>query len=446
MASSHTMERPTGPEAMSRADLAWLHADAPTNHFVVTSLALLDERLDAGRLRAVLAGRIRLHPRLRQVIAAPTGALGPDRWVEAPNFDLDAHIRRVALPAPAGMDELAGYIGDLAGRPLDLGRPLWEAHVVDGPGDGGALVTRFHHALGDGQAMVKMLLTLTDATRAGWRRPYEPARRARPRTSRPRTDSMPDVLGLARQAVDGAGTLARLTLLDPDRATSLRGELTLVKRVGWSEPLSLGAVQRVAERTGTTVNDVLVSSIAGALGAHLRARGEQTNGLRIRAMVPVNLRPPDDLEMKGNRFSLIYLELPVGVTDPRERLMRVKLEMDRIKRSLEPAVGWLLVQGLGFLPTQLERLTSTFYAAKASVVLTNVIGPPKRIFVAGSPIRQMTFWEPQSGGLGVGISIYSYAGQITIGAISDRNLVRDPRAITDGAAAAFAELALQVGR
>ena len=420
-------------EVMSKADLAWLHAEAPTNHFVVTSLALLDERVDADRLKAMLAGRIGLHPRLRQVIAGT-------RWVEAPHFDLDAHVRRVALPSPGAFPELAGYIGDLAGRPLDMGRPLWESHVIEGPGEGGALVTRFHHALGDGQAMVKMLLTLTDTTRGGWRRPY-----AAPHTSRRRVARRPaggrDLATLARTAVGAAGTLARLTLLDPDRVTSLRGELTLLKRVAWSEPVPLAAVKNVARSTGTTVNDVVVSCIAGAIGAHLRGRGQDTRGLRIRAMVPVNLRAAADVEMKGNRFSLVYLDLPVGVTDSRERLMRVRLEMDRIKRSLEPAVGWLLVQGLGFLPSQLEQVTSTFYANKASLVLTNVIGPRERVYIAGSPIRQMTFWEPESGGLGVGVSIYSYAGEITIGAIADRSLVGDPREITDGAVADFAALA-----
>lgn len=443
MAATIAVERPLRPEALSRADLTWLHADVPTNHFVVTSLALFDERVDFEHMKSLLADRIPMHPRLRQVVSS--SAVFGERWVEAPHFDLDAHIRRVALPAPAGIDQLAAYVSELAGRPLDLGRPLWESHVIDGPGAGGALVTRFHHSLGDGQAMVKMLLTLTDTTRGGWRRPYQPPH-VRRRRSRNGAVGVPDVLRLARRAVEAGGTLARLTLLDPDRATSLRGELTYVKRVAWSDPIPLAAVKRVAKATGTTVNDVIVCCLAGALGAHLRAQGEQTRGLRIRAMVPVNLRPPDDAEMKGNRFSLVYLELPVGITDPRERLMRVKLEMDRIKRSTEPAVGWLLVQGLGFLPPQLELLASSFYAAKASVVLTNVIGPREPVFIAGSPIRQMTFWEPESGGLGVGLSIYSYAGQITVGAISDRSLVRDPRAITTGTTADFAELAHEVSR
>jgi hypothetical protein len=160
-------------------------------------------------------------------------------------------------------------------------------------------------------------------------------------------------------------------------------------------------------------------------------------------MVPVNMRPPTDKGMTGNRFSLVYVELPVGVSGAWERLMRVKIEMDRIKGSLEPLVGWLLVQGLGLLPAELERLASSFYADKASLVLTNVVGPRRPIFVAGAPVRQMTFWEPESGGLGIGISIYSYAGEITVGVVSDRNLVSEPGQVTAAVMRAFADLSTE---
>jgi hypothetical protein len=120
--------------------------------------------------------------------------------------------------------------------------------------------------------------------------------------------------------------------------------------------------------------------------------------------------------------------------------MRVKLETDRIKASLEPATGWMLVQGLGLLPPAVEQLASRFYAGKASLVLSNVIGPRRPLFIAGKEIEELTFWEPESGGLGVGISIFSYAGQVSIGVISDRNVVARPDEIADAALAAFHEL------
>ncbi|HEY4914602.1 MAG TPA: wax ester/triacylglycerol synthase family O-acyltransferase [Candidatus Dormibacteraeota bacterium] len=433
MSTLATLPETVREEVLSRADLAWLHADEPTNHFVVTSLALFDEPLNVDRFKTMLSQRIELHPRLSQVITTPLNPLAGRRWSAARDFDLAAHIHRTALAAPGGLKALAAYVGRLAGRQLDPGRPLWDVHVVDGPGRGGALVTRFHHALGDGQAMVRMLLSLTDDSAGAWEKPLRrPRRVSGRRRAAPRMPHVPNLPAMVRQGVQAAGTLARLTLFDPDPPTSLRGGLTLLKGVAWSDPLPLIEVKRMAQASGTTVNDVVVSLIAGALGNHLRDRGEDTCGLRIRAMVPVSMRAADDMAMSGNRSSLVYLELPVGVTDARERLMRVKIEMDRIKASLEPAVGWLLVQSLGLLPKPVEQIASAFYARKASLVLTNVIGPAKRIYLAGSPIRQMTFWEPQSGGLGLGVSIYSYAGEITVGVVSDRNLVADPYEITRG--------------
>jgi diacylglycerol O-acyltransferase / wax synthase len=440
-------------EALSRADAAWLHAEMPTNHFVVTSLALLDSPPDLAHLMTLLLKRIAIHPRLLQVVADPLLPLAPPRWVRARRFDLDAHLHRVALPQPGGKAELEAFIGDLAGQPLDFGRPLWSIYAVEGPGKRGAIVTRIHHSLGDGQAMVRMLLTLTDEDASGWRR--RPPRRPTPRPVAPRDDrgpatrlldnlfALPEV---ARTAVDGAGTLARLTLLDADQASPLRGPLGLLKGVSWTDPIPLTSVKDVARTFGATVNDVVVSAIAGGLGAHLRLLGVRTRGLSIRAMVPVNLRPPGDAGMKGNQFSLVYVELPLGVQDPVDRLARVKAEMDRIKASLEPAAGWLLVQGLGFLPPRLEAVASGFYADKASLVLTNVIGPLRPVYIAGSKIRQMTFWEPQAGGIGVGVSIYSYAGQITIGAVSDRNLVAAPARLTADFQRAYLELAREAVR
>jgi diacylglycerol O-acyltransferase / wax synthase len=125
-------------------------------------------------------------------------------------------------------------------------------------------------------------------------------------------------------------------------------------------------------------------------------------------------------------FSLVLLELPVGVGHALERLMRVKLEMDRIKASAEAGVGWAMVSGMGLLQAVVERPLSRFYAGKATLVLTNVPGPRRRLHLAGVPIRRMAFWEPESGGIGVGVSIFSYAGEVTLGAIADANLVERP--------------------
>ena len=432
-------------EALSRADATWFHADVPTNHFVVTSVALVDRPVEVARLKKVLAARIALHPRLTQVVADTSIPLAA-RWVKARDFDLDAHVHHVALPQPATRETLATFVGDLAGQPLDPARPLWQLFVVDGPGEGGAIVSRLHHALGDGYALVRMLLSLTDDTPGGWSAPPPPPRKAPSRRSRKAADGFApfDIAGaaprLVRKAVDAVGTLARLTLADAEHPTPLRGELSLLKGVAWTDPMDLDAVKRVAGASGTKVNDVIVSAIAGGLGSYLREAGLTPNGLRLHALVPVNVRPPEDTRAAGNEFSLVFLELPVGVTGAWERLMKVKIEMDRIKASMETWAGWVLVRGLGFLPAALEHRASGFYADKASLILTNVIGPPKRIYMAGRRIEQMAFWVPESGGLGVGMSIYSYAGQVTVGLIADRKLVAEPQRITAGVERAFEQL------
>lgn len=437
-------------EPLTRADAAWLHAETATNPFVVTSLAILERPVDPDRFVAMLSRRLALHPRLRQIVREPLLPGSTPEWVEASDFDIRAHVHPEGLPAPGGRAELAAFVSDLIGQPLDFHRPFWQVYLVDGPGDHGAVVSRFHHSLGDGQAMVKMLLTLTDRTAGGWRRRVA-AQRTRARRTLSLAGVVGNALGLAVRAPElphllreGAAlgvTLARLTVMDEDPPTPFRGRLTMLKRIAWSRPLELELVKRTAHRDGCTVNDVLVSAVAGSLGTYLGKAGVDTGGMRVRAMVPVNLRPAGDSGMTENRFSLVYLELPVGIADARERLERVRREMDRIKASQEVEAGWVMLRSLGLVPPRLEQAASRFYADKASLVLTNVIGPGHPLYVCGSEISEMTFWEPESGGLGLGISIFSYAGRVVIGVIADVNLVPDPEAISAGFEEAFQELA-----
>src|SRR5579871_411258 len=187
----------TVAQPLTRADAAWLHAEAPTNHFVITSLALLDHPVDPLRVLAMLERRLDLHPKLRQVVVEPPLPGAPPRWKPAPDFDIRAHVHHVGLPEPSGRPELEEFAADLAGLPLDFGRPLWEVFLVDGPGPLGAVVSRFHHALGDGQAMVKMLLTLTDPTPGAWRR--------RPPAPRPHRAGPRGLTALAGSAAAVAG-------------------------------------------------------------------------------------------------------------------------------------------------------------------------------------------------------------------------------------------------
>jgi WS/DGAT/MGAT family acyltransferase len=450
-----TSQVATRPEPLSRADAAWLHMEQPTNHFVVTSLLLLDEPLGLDRLREALRRKLPALPRLSQRVVEPGWPLAPPRWEHDPEFQLDAHTHRVALPGGGGRDELEDLIGDLVGQPMDLQRPPWQSYLVEDYAGGSAVITRLHHCLGDGSALVQMQLALADSTRKGWQAAPPSARPARSRTVTPQEvlagtlgavrgviGDPGQALGLLRTAVEGAGTLARLSLLDPDPPTKLRAEPGVLKRAGWSEPISLSAVKRIARVTGSTVNDVLVSVVAGGLGRHLAEAGAPAP--RIRAMMPIDMRPKEGPVVPGNQFSLVLVDLPVGVRHPVERLMRVKIEMDRIKASLEGQVGWAVLTGLGMLPPVLELPAAGFFADKATLVLTNVIGPSRKLYLAGSPIRSQTFWEPESGRLTLGVSIFSYAGEVILGVIADGRTVPPPRELVTAFEETFAELASAV--
>lgn len=442
-------------ESLSRADAAWLHMEEPTNHFVVTSLMLLEDRLELGRLREAIRRRLPALPRLSQRAVETGWLLAAPRWEADPNFELDAHLHRVALPGAGGRGELEALLGDLLGQPLDLQRPPWQTYLIEDYAGGSAVITRLHHCLGDGAALVQMQLALTDARRDGWRAHRPPAGRhlrhglaggvaalaAGGLRSLARDPGR--AVGMLRSTARGAGTLVRLSLLDADPPSVLRSPAGVLKRAAWSAPLPLPAVRRISKAAGATVNDALVSVVAGGLGTYLEGLGLPAP--RLHAMVPVDLRPRGGPVEPGNRFSLVLLELPVGIRHPRERLMRVKIEMDRIKSSLEAQVGWALVAGLGFLPPGLERPAAGFFADKATLVLTNVIGPRTRRYLAGSRIRSQTFWEPESGSLTLGVSIFSYANQVVLGVVADERSVPRPRDLVAAIERAFEELRRGVG-
>jgi WS/DGAT/MGAT family acyltransferase len=278
--------------------------------------------------------------------------------------------------------------------------------LVDRPGAGTTILCRVHHAIADGFGLLGLLLSLCDAP---------PMQTARP---------------ASRSALFGAAkALLRLVMLPPDAKTVLKGELGREKRLAWTRPVALGDVKAAARASSATVNDVLVSVAAGALGRYLVRRGANTHGLEIHAMVPVNLRPADAPATLGNRFGLVVLGLPVGIADPRARVAAVKERMTALKQSPEAIVAHGLLGAMGFAPRPIEDLGVAFFGAKSSLVLTNVPGPKERLSFAGVPLRRILFWVPQSGPIGLGISILSYAGEVTVGVLADAELVPDPDAL-----------------
>ena len=189
-----------------------------------------------------------------------------------------------------------------------------------------------------------------------------------------------------------------------------------------------------------------MSATAGALRRYLRARGDPVAGLEIRAAVPVNLRPLEEAHKLGNRFGLVLAPLPVGIADPRRRLLETKRRMDEVKASMQPVVAFGLLKALGLAPSRLQSVALDFFGAKSSLVLTNVPGPRQRLYLAGRRLERVMFWVPQSGRLGLGVSILSYAGEVMVGVASDAGLIPDPQRLVAGFEAELARLVEGPGR
>jgi diacylglycerol O-acyltransferase / wax synthase len=426
----------------------------PANLMMVTGILMFSRRVDLARLRGVIEERLLAFPRFRQkVVEAPLG-LGPPQWLTTRGFDLDAHLHHVAVPAPGDKLALEAFVSDLTSTPLDFSKPLWQFHLVD-YGPGSVVVARLHHCIADGMALVRVLLSLADTE------PNPPPRASGEMFLEEGFGGLGDLfkagnalaqagLGLAQEpgrALDlvgrgalAAATLAEVALMLPDPKTSLKGELGFRKRVAWSEPIDLAGVKAAGAREGATINDVLVSAATGALRRYLRAQGDDVSGLEIRAAVPVNLRPLDEAHKLGNQFGLVLASLPVGIADPRRRLLETKRRMDEIKSSMQPVVAFGLLNALGLTPSRLQSLALDFFGAKSSLVLTNVPGPRQRLYLAGRRLERVMFWVPQSGRLGLGVSILSYAGEVMVGVASDAGLVPEPQRIVAGFEAELARL------
>lgn len=427
-------------------DAAWFHMNRPANEVAVTSMLLTETPLDIMRVKGVFGSRLMRFPRFRQRIVESGFPVATPHWEDDPYFDLDAHIHHMALPEPGDHGALLELVSDLASTSLDYNRPLWQIHVVDHVGRGSALVLRFHHCIGDGTAMIALAGQLLDRNADGI--PFGPPPAPRPPASpiqqmiQPALNQMGQPNGAAKpggnhkgpdplqMVAQGVGT-ALLSVLKPaDPSTPLKGRLSGKQRVAFSAPVPLPEVKAIGAGVGAKVNDVLVAAMTGALRHYLGTHHARLDGLHIRAVVPVDLRRPERALDLGNRFGLTFLDLPVGQGEPLERLRETKQGMDAIKRSPEAIIFQNILSVFGQTPKAVEDIAADVFGSKATLVMTNVMGPGQQLYVAGSPIRTLIFWVPHPVTLGLGISILSYNGQVTLGVIADASVIPDPETIT----------------
>ncbi len=440
--------------ALSNVDAAWLHMEESTNLMTITGVLSFYDKLDFAELKSLIEDRLLCYERFRQRVAEPALVGGP-RWVDDQHFNLRSHLLRVALPDPGGQAELQEMVSNLMSTPLDTSKPLWQFQYIENYRGGSAVVARIHHAIGDGIALVRVLLGMTDDS------PGTPRSRARRRPRRQPLAGglwLPEVVNetlhsvrrltgnlvesgvanlleperlLANLGQGGrtAGALGRLLVMSADPDTAFSGPLGTAKRCAWSTIMPLEKVKAFGKAHGATVNDVLLTGVTGALRRYLLHRGGRVAGIDIRAVIPVNLRPDHEVGELGNRFGLVFLALPIGIPDRMARLAELKRRMDDLKRSSEAVLTYALLNIFGMASPEVEGLAVQVFGSKATAVMTNVPGPREQIYLAGKPLRSMMFWVPQSGKLGLGVSIISYAGQVRLGVATDAGLVPDPGSI-----------------
>jgi WS/DGAT/MGAT family acyltransferase len=446
-------------EKMQAVDTTWLRMDHPTNRMVILGVLLLQGPVDLTRLERHLADRLLRHQRFRQRVEHSGGSTW---WCDDPHFDIGRHIKRAHLPAPGGKQELQNFAAELASRPLDTAHPLWQFHLIEDYEGGVAVVTRIHHAIADGMALIGVMLSLTDDGPT----PEPPKPHHEDDAFRTAVEPVLDAIGqglkwsntlldaaksptkladLLRQGSDVAAELSWLLTMPSDSATRFKGPLCGDKRVAWSEPLSLRDVKAVGHALGCSVNDVLLASVAGALRSYLVSRGDPTEGVQIRALVPVNLRPEAVLAGQlGNHFGVLGVLLPVGEANPLARVFEVRKRMKELKSSKEAVVTLGLMAGLGHAPRLVQDQLFDLILSRATAVMTNVPGPQWELRLAGAPVRQVIFWVPQSGGIGMGVSILTYNGQVQFGLMSDTALLADPDQVICRFATEFENLLLHV--
>lgn len=440
-------------EDMSNVDTAWLRMEQPNNLMMITGVFVFDQPLDFDRFSATLEQRFLCFDRFRQRVVETRRGY---RWEADPHFDIANHLHHIALPAPGDQAALQDLVSDLMSMPLDFSKPLWQFHLVEGYQGGTAWICRLHHCIGDGIGLMRVLLSMADQSPdAAWQPPEEPAEAQRSRSpwriiTGPATAAIGatrrmtgavvsggiDLVSNPSQAMDYArfGTettmaLGRLLLLPPDPKTIFKGPLEVPKRAVWSQPISLPQVKAIGRATGSTVNDVLLSAVAGALRRYAETHSQEVEGLNVRGVIPVNLRQESAKIELGNRFGLFFLSLPLGIDDPLDRLFEVKRRMDDLKGSQEAVVVFGILNAIGMAPSEIENLVITIFGAKATAVMTNVPGPRQPIYFAGAAVREMMFWVPQSGHLGLGVSIFSYNDQVWLGVATDQSLTPDPETI-----------------
>jgi diacylglycerol O-acyltransferase / wax synthase len=432
-------------------------ADTPAAHF--------------DRLHQVVEERLHLVPLMRRrVVRVPFGLHHP-MWVEDPHFDLDFHLRRASLPAPGGPRELAEFVADLSGRALDLNRPLWEMHMVEGLESGHiAVVSKMHHAAMDGAAGADTVATFLDLgpeprlvtpPPRPWRSEPVPSEAELIASALTSLTRQPEkVAGTARNTFDALRSLAERNRrmreeddVNPPPAlfsaprTSLNGVISPQRRFAFLQG-QLDELRTVKQTFGGTINDVVLAAVAGALRRLMAERGEDLDESLV-AMVPISLRTEEDRGTHGNKLSAMLVSLATAVADPVERLA-VVARSSRLAKGQSGVLSGDLMQrwaqmALPAFSSRVARVAGNLrlfdhIRPLFNVVVSNVPGPEIPLWCAGGRLVALYPVGPIIDGVGLNITVFSYLGSMYFGILGCRELVPEVDHLAELLADSLAEL------
>ncbi len=433
-------------DRLTGLDSSFLHMERAGAHMHVASTIVFEGPAPSHEeFRDHIGSRLHLVPRFRQKLRFVPFDQGRPVWVDDPHLNLDYHVRQTALPAPGSEEQLRNLAARVFSQQLDRSKPLWELWLVEGLRDGRfAIVGKSHHALVDGVSGVDITTVLFDldpepqgapASTPPWLARPEPsdlqllseAWRERLTSPREIVRGVRAVFRGPRQVVRGIGATSKMVGAGMSAPSSVFNvEIGPHRRFAIAQA-DLADLKRVKDTHGGTVNDVILSIVAGALGKYLRARGHDTEGLELRAMVPVSVRAEEEHGALGNRISAMMAPLPVWCEDPAERVKIVTEQMGDLKSSGQAVGAEILTKLTDFAPATIASQAARLQPAQRffNLVVTNVPGPQFPLYVLGRKMESIFPMVPLARRQALCIGIMSYNGQVNFGLIGDYDAMAD---------------------
>ncbi len=472
---------------IAASDLTWLMMDRPNNLMHVHGLLTFDELPEWDKLQEAIFERI--VTKYRVLSQVPVKRRGHWEWVDDVDFSVDRHIQRVIL-ADSHPDTLRAHVSSMFSVPFDRSRPLWDMQLISGPVQdegGGAMLTRFHHGLGDGIRLVQLLLGTCDpapdaipqtvgrSAETGSHGALETVRHLAEHSVKDAMDAfehsgevmaqasrtmiatmnplelphhLESALDLVRHPTKLIDALTSFTSSDNETSNSWReigrlllhgkaetdawsGHPDVDKGVAWVDGISLDAIKQVAATFNATVNDTLMAAVSLALTDYLTERGvEEITDLAW--MMPVSLQPVDSSlpSTLGNHFAVVLFEMPLGIADPATLIGEIHERTTRLKNSAEPAVAFGMQKVIAEAPGAVAKRVTDFFSGKTIGQLSNVPGPRSQLTMVGAPVRTVMGWVPTSGDQPIGVCLFTYNGTVGVGVSSDTRMVPDPERVT----------------